>query len=130
MKKNYEYLFIKFYKYMLNTPNHENVFNGAIIFLSMIFLFLFFSSILMLKICFGYVGIQGNNLILLTLFFSIIIYYLNFFYFKKNEKYKRLIELYKDESIKQKYIRNFLVIALCLGSFLLLIFVAKIANKS
>ena len=115
---------------MLNTPNHENAFNGAIIFLSIIFLFLFYISILLLKICFGYVGIQGNNLIFLTLFFSIIIYYLNFLYFKKNEKYKRLIELYKDESIKQRYNRSFLVIAFCLGIFLLLIFVAKIANKS
>lgn len=130
MKKKYEYIFIKFYKYMLNTPNHENAFNGAIIFLSIIFLFLFYISILLLKICFGYVGIQGNNLIFLTLFFSIIIYYLNFLYFKKNEKYKRLIELYKDESIKQRYNRSFLVIAFCLGIFLLLIFVAKIANKS
>lgn len=129
MKKVYHYIFYKLYRYMLTTPNSDLALNGAVIYLC---IGLYINSItidLLLNKFFKLHSMSGNLFIIVSLSYAIIIFYVNYWYFKKDNLYIKIEERFINESKRQKIIGNILVCIFVVGSVIFFMLTGYLVNK-
>lgn len=114
---------------MLGTPNWENAFTGAICYLALIQIFLFYTILILPKIIFKVVILRGNGLLITCILGSLLIYLINDRYFAKDRRYIEIEEHYKNESPQKKILGNILVIIIALFSLAIFLTSGYFANK-
>lgn len=126
----YHYFFYKFYSYMLTTPNFYLATNGAVIYLSI----MTFGYLLTLNIFFELYWklykIPNPYFEILMFVLALIIYVLNYKYFKRPEIKDKIIERFSIETNKSKTIGNLFVLCVFLGSFISFMLSGYLINKN
>ena len=116
MKKTYEYLFYRFYRYMETTRNYENSAHGALIFISMI---IYLNSITFLVYIKNVFSLNVFNKYIFIIY-GIIVYLINKRYFDNENTTKRIVEMFQHESNKREVIGKISVVVLIILTFLML----------
>jgi hypothetical protein len=114
---------------MLTTPNSDLALNGAVIYLC---IGLYINSItidLLLNKFFKLHSMSGNLFIIVGLSYAIIIFYVNYWYFKKDNLYIKIEEKFINESKRQKIIGNILVCIFVVGSVIFFMLTGYLVNK-
>ena len=117
MKKKYEYLFYRFYKYMENKKNYENATHGALIFLSILTFLNSLTIIVYLKNIFSLNFYNQYYFIL----FGLLVYFGNRWYFNNDLKVIKIIDTFNNESEKSRYIGIFITVLICILTFIMLV---------
>ncbi|WP_139068363.1 hypothetical protein [Flavobacterium glycines] len=129
MKKVYHYIFYKLYRYMLTTPNSNLALNGAVIYLS---IGLFINSItinLLLNKFFKLYAMSGNLYMIVYISYGVLIYYINHWYFKRDNLYLKIEKRFITESKKQKALGNIFVFVFVVGSVVFFMLTGYLVNK-
>lgn len=130
MKKIYHYIFYKFYKYLLTTPNADSALNGATIYLCMTILFYLLTIDILLKKVFRLYTLSNNLFMVLGVLVSIVSFYGNYIYFKNNKLYLKIDDRFSKEDKRQKFLGNIFVFLLFIGSFISFMLIGYFINKN
>lgn len=114
---------------MLTTPNSNLALNGAVIYLSIGLLFNSITIDLLLNKFFKLHSMSGNLFMTIGLFYALLIYYINYWYFKKDNLYLKIEEIFINESKQQKTLGNILVSVFVVGSVIFFMLVGFLVNK-
>lgn len=117
MKKFYEYIFYKLYKYMQSTRNYEHSAHGALIYLSIIILFNSLTVLVYLKNVFNLNFFNAPVLII----YALVVYYINKKYFDNETTIIKIENKFKNESVRREILGKISVIILIIISFFLLV---------
>jgi hypothetical protein len=72
---------------------------------------------------------SSNLFIIVSLSYAIIIFYVNYWYFKKDNLYIKIEEIFINESKRQKIIGNILVCIFVVGSVIFFMLTGYLVNK-
>lgn len=114
---------------MLTTPNSNLGLNGAVIYLSIGLLFYSITIDLLLNKFFKLHSMSGNLYMTIGFFYSFLIYYVNYRYFKKDNLYLKIDERFNDESNRQKTLGNIFAFVFVVGSVILFMLTGFLVNK-
>ena len=129
MKKVYHYIFYKLYRYMLTTPNSNLAVNGALIYLC-ISLFIYSLTIdLLLNKFFKLHSMSGSIFKITLIFYGIVIYLFNYWYFRQNELYLKIEKRFINESEKQRVLGNIFVSVFVFGSIICFMLTGFLVNR-
>lgn len=114
------YIYYKFYKYILGTPNRDSAPEGAVQLLVLLLLVNFVSSFYWIK----KITLNIDFVLLSFLFLGscISVYFFGYKYFVKLERYKEVVHEFEGEPILQKILGNILVIFLFIFLYLIGLF--------
>lgn len=130
MRKIYHYIFYKFYKYLLTTPNADSALNGATIYLCMTILFYLLTIHILLEKVFKLYTFSNNLFMVLGVLVSIVSFYINYIYFKNDNLYLKIDDRFSKENKKQKSLGNIFVFLLFIGSFISFMLIGYFINKN
>jgi hypothetical protein len=114
---------------MLTTPNANLALNGAVIYLC---IGLFINSItidLLLNKFFKLHNMSGNLFIIIYISYGVVIYYVNYWYFGKDNLYLKIEERFINESKQQKVLGNMFVFVFVVGSVIFFMLTGFLVNK-
>lgn len=114
---------------MLTTPNSDLALNGAVIYLSIGLLFNSITIDLLLNKFFKLHSISGNLFMTIGLCYAFLIYYINHWYFKKDNLYLKIEERFINESKRQKALGNMFVFVFVVGSVIFFMLTGYLVNK-
>ncbi|RTY85526.1 hypothetical protein [Flavobacterium sp. RSP15] len=129
MKKVYHYIFYKLYRYMLSTPNSNLAVNGAVIYLCISLLFYSMTIDLLLNKFFKLHPMSGNLFMAIGLSYAFLIYYFNYWYFRKDGLYLKIEKRFINESEKQRVLGNIFVSVFVFGSIIIFMLTGFLVNK-
>ena len=114
---------------MLTTANANLALNGAVIYLCISILS--YSGIIYLLLTKFYKlhSMSGNLFMTIGLFYAFLIYYVNYWYFKKDDLYLKIEERFINESKQQKTLGNILVTIVVVGSIFFFMLTGYLINK-
>jgi hypothetical protein len=114
---------------MLTTPNADLALNGAKIYICItIFAYLLTIDLLLTRV-FKLYSISNNSFMLVGILFSIVIFYFNYSYFKKDDLYIKIEERFSKENERQKLLGNIFVFVLFIGSIISFMLTGYLINK-
>jgi hypothetical protein len=129
MKKIYHYVFYKLYRYMLTTPNSDLALNGAVIYLCISILSYSGIIYLLLNKFIKLHSMSGNLYMIIGLSYALIIFYVNYWYFKKDDLYLKIEKRFINESKQQKTLGNIIVTIVVVGSIIFFMLTGYLVNK-
>lgn len=125
----YHYIFYKLYRYMLTNPNSNLALNGAVIYLCLGLLFYSITIDLLLNKFFKLHSMSGSLFIIIGLSYAFLIYYFNYWYFRRNELYLKIEKKFINESEKQRVLGNIFVSIFVFGSIIFFLLTGFLVNK-
>ena len=114
---------------MLTTPNSNLALDGAVIYLS---IGLFINSItinLLLNKFFKLYAMSGNLYMVIYISYGVLIYYINHWYFKKDNLYLKIEERFINENEKQRTLGNIFAFVFVVGSVIFFMLTGYVVNK-
>ena len=130
MKNIYHYIFYKFYRYLLTTPNTASALNGATIYLCITIFFYLLTIDILFKKVYKLYTLSNNLFMIIGVLVSIVTFYINYFYFKKNNLYVKIDQRFSKENKSQKLLGNIFVFLLFIGSFISFMLFGYLINKN
>jgi len=114
---------------MLTTPNSDLALNGAVIYLCISILSYSGIIYLLLNKFIKLHSMSDNLFVIYVLSYGVLIYYVNYWYFKKDDLYLKIEERFITESKRQKIIGNILVCIFVVGSVIFFMLTGYLVNK-
>lgn len=114
---------------MLTTPNSNLALNGAVIYLC-ISLYIYSLTIdLLLNKFFKLHSMSGSLFMIVVLSYAFLIYFFNYYYFRKDDLYLKIEKRFINESEKMRVLGNIFAAIFVFGSIIFCMLTGFLVNK-